>query len=311
MKDDNAPTAPRPDAAAGAGLPAFEPPVQDALRALLRPLARLAVAHGLPYARLEELLKGALVEAAREAHPGVAPERSVSRISTTLGLNRREVTRLTRAAQAAPAPLRPAPATELFTRWRTDPALRGSDGQPLALPRLGAAPSFEALAQSLTQDVHPRSLLDELCRLGLARLDEAADRVELLDPTFVPRGDRARMLGFLADNVGDHAAAAVDNVLGDGRRHFEQAVFADELSSEAMPPLREAVAAYWQQLMKGIVPQLETLIAADRAAGRPQDRRVRIGLYTYEDRMVGAATPADSPSPLAAAASPRRRPRRG
>lgn len=292
-----------PDAAA-------PPPVLHALRALLRPLARLAVAKGLPYAQLDELLKEALVEAAREAHPDTAPQRSVSRISTTLGLNRREVTRLTRSAGTTTPALRPTPATELFTRWRTDPALRGADGEPLALPRLGAAPSFEALAQSLTQDVHPRSLLDELCRLGLARLDEANDRVTLLDPAFVPRGDGARMLGFLADNVGDHAAAAVENVLGDGRRHFEQAVFADELSTASLPALREAVASQWKRLMADLVPRLETLIAADREAARPQDRRVRIGLYTYEDAMSGVTPAEPARSPLAAAAQPRRRPRR-
>ena len=54
-----------------------------------------------------------------------------------------------------------------------------------ALPRQGAAPSFESLAQEITRDVHPRSLLDELCRLGLATWDEAGDTVALSREAFV------------------------------------------------------------------------------------------------------------------------------
>ena len=73
----------------------------DALRALLGPMARLAVARGLPCAALEEALRRAVVDAAAQAHPDVAPSRSVSRIATATGLNRREVTRLVQASADA------------------------------------------------------------------------------------------------------------------------------------------------------------------------------------------------------------------
>lgn len=297
----------------------FEQSLLKALHALFGPLARLAVAKGLPYASVEGVLKSAMVDAARAAHPGLPAQRSVSRISTTLGLNRREVTRLLRVAEsdsepeadrpAVMPPRRPARATELFTRWRTDPALRDAAGRPRPLPRLGPAPSFEALAHSLTQDVHPRSLLDELCRLGLARFNEDSDRVELSDDAFVPRGDVARMLGFLADNVGDHCAAAVSNVLGGGRQHLEQAVFADELSVESLGQLREAITAQWQQLLGAMVPLLERLIEADRLTGRTADRRVRIGLFTYTEPMPGSAAAGQEADEATAPPSPRRRSR--
>src|SRR5438132_246446 len=81
---------------------------------------------------------------------------------------------------------------------------------------LARAPSFESLAHSITRDVHPRTLLEELTRLGLARVDDRDGRVHLLHTAFVPRADRDRMLAFLGANVGDHLAAAVDNVQADG-----------------------------------------------------------------------------------------------
>ncbi len=255
-----------------------------ACRRLMAPLARLAVARGLPCAEVEELTRAAFVQAAREAHPGVPPHRAVSRISAATGLNRREVTRLVQAT-APEAPKRRSPATEAFTRWLSEPQYRVNGDPPRALPRQGAAPSFESLAQSVTRDVHPRSLLEELCRLGLARIDEDTDTVVLVRDTFVPQGDERRLFGFLGANVGDHLCAAVANVLsGDGPRHLEQALFAEEISEHALDQIRPLVTAQWQALVRNLAPQVQQLIEEDRAANRSQDRRLRVGLYTYTQK---------------------------
>jgi hypothetical protein len=262
----------------------------QAVDALLAPLARLAVAKGLPCAVVEGMLRQAFVTAARDAHPSLPPHRAVSRIATATGLNRREVTRLTLAVDA-PVRRRPVSA-EVFARWASDPQYRDAGGRPRKLPRQGKAPSFETLAQSVTRDVHPRSLLDELIRLGLAATDPAHDTVELMQDAFVPRGDTERMLGFVGHNVGDHLGAAVANVLGDGRQHFEQAVFADELSAQSVESMRESIAAQWRAIQATLVPQLEKLIDADRNAGRLQDQRLRVGLFSYSERMSQPANPA-------------------
>jgi len=264
---------------------------QDALLAalslLLTPMARLAIARGLPYAAVDDLLRGAFVKAARDAHPGLPPHRMVSRISTATGLNRREVTRLVGAGGLAASPRR-WPAGEVFTRWLSDPSYGQTRRKTRRLPRQGPAPSFEALAQSVTRDVHPRSLLDELCRLGLARWDDSTDMVELQSDALVPKGDTARMFAFLGENVGDHLSAAVANVTADRPAHLEQAVYADDMSAESVASVRELVGERWQALLGEFVPVLEQLIADDKAAGRLQDRRVRIGLFTYSDTVAAA-----------------------
>ena len=224
-------------------------------RAVLRPLARLAVASGLSYARIDEVLRQVLVEAASAAHSTLPPHRRVSRISTTLGLNRREVTRLTRV-ESAQALAPPSHATRLFLKWQSDVRFRNPTGKLKRLPRHGTGRTFEKLAQEITRDVHPRSLLDELCRLG-----------------------------FLGANVGDHLEAAVSNVLGEGREHFEQAIFADELSGESVRAFRDTIRRQWQALRTATVPALETLIEVDRAVGRAQDQRIRIGLFSWTEPM--------------------------
>jgi hypothetical protein len=275
------------------GLTPEQAALLDALRRLLEPIAGLAVAKGLPYATVESIVKGAVVAAAHAAHPGLPEHRRVSRISASTGINRREVTRLTQA-KAAPRAAPRSLATEVFVRWRSSPQYRSRNGRSLVLPRQGPAPSFETLAQSVTRDKHPRSLLEELVRLQLVTIDSKANTVSLAREAFVPRGDTARMLGFLGANVGDHVSAAVANVLGDGTQHFEQAIFADELSEHSLEAVRKLVSAQWQVLLKATVPALEKLIEADRAKGRKPDQRLRIGLYTYTEAMArgdAGATP--------------------
>jgi Family of unknown function (DUF6502) len=268
------------------------------MRQVVEPLAALAIARGVPYAALDEQLKSAFVEAARTAHPGLPAHRMVSRISTTTGINRREVTRLTQS-RSEPVPMRRSPAARVLTTWLTDPAFKSRGGRVRALPRQGPAPSFEALAQSITRDVHPRSLLDELCRLGIARLD--GESVRLVHDSYVPSGDAERMLRLLGHNVGDHLRAAVTNVLTDPTPHLEQAIFTDELSEASLDEFRQLVRTQWTALLDAAVPALQRMIDADRAAGRPADQRVRLGLYSYHEPVGAPRTEA------AAAALPPRK----
>jgi hypothetical protein len=277
--------------------PGPDPALLDAVRALLEPLATLAVARGLSYASVDELLRTAFVDAAHAAHPGLPEHRRVSRISVATGINRREVSRLTQRAPRAAATTRSVP-SEVFARWTTMPEYLDGRGRPRVLPRVGHAPSFEALAQSITRDMHPRSLLEELLRLDMVVHDTAADTVAPVRNAFVPSADRARMDGFLGANVGDHLRAAVANVLGDGRVHFEQALFADGIGAASVALLRERIAAHWRALTAELVPQLERLVAADADLPDAERRRVRVGLYSF----TAAAPETAAPAPAAAAA---------
>ena len=176
-------------------------------------------------------------------------------------------------------------------------SLHDAKGRPFALPRTGPAPSFEALARSVTKDVHPRSLLDELRRLGLVAVE--GDTVTLLRDRVVAGGDTERADRFLGNNVGDHLRAGVDNVLGATPPHVEQAVFADELSDESMTAFRDLARARWQATLAAAVPALQALVDADAAAGRVRNRRVRLGLYAFDEAMKSHDS---RPAPAAPAA---------
>lgn len=252
------------------------------LNRLLVPLARLCLANGITFAAVEDVLKRAFVHETIALQPNAPMHGTVSRVSTATGINRREVTRLI-TIKAPERQTKPPIASEIFARWTANTAWRDHEGAPLILNRQGPAPSFEALAQSITRDIHPRSMLDELIRLGLVHHDEDLDHVSLTRSDFVPKGDSQQMLGFLGDNVGDHLDAAVANVIGDGNSHLEQAVFADELSAESIEALRPLIMAQWQILREAMVPVITSFIEADRLNGRKQDQRVRIGLFSFAE----------------------------
>lgn len=275
MSDHAPPSTDAPDAA-----------LLAALARVLAPLARLAVARGLPHAVIDDMLRGAFVASAHAAHPGLPPHRRVSRVAAATGINRREVSRLLQAAEArrdAPPPPR-TPAAMVFAHWRNDPVWRTKDGKPRVLPRTGPALSFEALAHEVTRDVHPRALLEELLRLKLATLDAARDRVALVALDFIPRGDAVRMAQWMGANVGDHLGAAVANLIDNEPLHPEQAIAAEGLSEASVRRVRPLLHKHWQALTEELVPLLERLIEQD--AARPagsNTHRVRIGLYGFDD----------------------------
>lgn len=261
---------------------------------LLEPLARLCVGKGVAIQAVDERMRLAFVRAARAICERDAPEhpkdRLTSRLSTMTGLTRREVSRLEAQAPARRNASR-SRVSEVFARWLADPGCRDADGRPAVIPRQGPHPSFESLAFSVTRDVHPRSLLEEMIRQDAVIVDDARDMVELRHDAFVPRGQTVRMLAFLGDNVGDHLEAAVTNVLGAGNEHFEQALFADELSTQAIGQAQQLVSGQWRYLMTTIAPALQDLMDEDRVSGRPQDQCLRLGLYSLTRPMPAAGTP--------------------
>ena len=266
------------------GLQAEQQALLAVLEQLLSPLARLCLAKGIPIQAAEEVMRRAYVQAATEDCEGLNSSRLTSRISTMTSLTRREVARL----QSEDAPVRPQTrtvATDVLTFWTSQSEYVNKKGMPIRLPRTGEAPSFEALAAYVTKDVHPKSILADMVRLGLVTHNEKNDTVAVVDAIFVPKSDWPQMVGFIGTNVGDHLQASVENVLLGGSKHFEQALLADELSQESLEAAKSMITAQWRELLTQLGPQLQALMEQDKALGREKNQQLRIGLYSYMSAM--------------------------
>ncbi|MFO1298958.1 MAG: DUF6502 family protein [Burkholderiaceae bacterium] len=271
--------------------------------AVLVPLARLLVARGLKFGQVEELGSSRLScrQAARTRAQRTRHQREPDQYRST-GIHRKDVMARLLESPSDPAVHGRSFAAEVFTRWVSDPYYRLRQAARAAAQRAsGGERSFESLACSVSTDVHPKTLLDELRRLGIVELDEQAQTVRIAAGSFVPSKDSARMFALLGGNVGDHLQAAVSNVIGDRAPLLEQAVFADELSDESVQLAHEIARETWHATLQALAPMLEKRIAADRAAKRRADRRLRVGMYFYSDRQA---------TPDATAAKPPRKARK-
>src|SRR5262249_36617378 len=96
-------------------------------------------------------------------------------------------------------------------------------------------------------------------------------------------------------------------VMNDGSVHFEQAVFAEELSRESLAAVRSVVRAQWKALIDTTVPLLERMIEDDRKADRVRDQRLRIGVYAFNDTIDGARPMGEAPAKAAKRARSQRK----
>ena len=142
--------------------------LSDAARSILRPLVRVLLRNGIPYAAFADTVRRVYVEVAEREFTLPGRKQTVSRISTVTGLTRKEVARIQSMEAAAPA----TPA-ERFNRparviggWVRDRRYHGKRGQPADLPIDGETGSFSALVREFSGDIPPRAIADELARVG-------------------------------------------------------------------------------------------------------------------------------------------------
>ncbi|MBY4597743.1 DUF6502 family protein [Ottowia caeni] len=261
---------------------------QSALVRILRPAIRLALAMGLKHAHLEEILRDLLLDEAKHLWRSQGVNQpNLSQLAVTTGLNRKDVTARVRQTHDALPTTEASATAKAYTAWlqlvSDEPAFRRL---PIADP--GDGPSFELMARLATRgNVHHKTLLEELLRLGLVALpeDSAGGAVELVGSGFVPSGSLRDMLAFTGDNVRDHLLAAVGNTLGDQPRMLERAVYASGLSIKECERIHHLMREKWDRLHFSLVREMSEAHAKAQGQGTA---RMRVGVYVYhEDQATG------------------------
>ncbi len=252
----------------------------QALARVLRPLVRAAIAAGVTFPVLADLLRGLYIDVASHDLATDQRARSDSRISLLTGIHRKELRRQRAEPHGAREPAIVTLTSRLIGRWLGDPAYHDPAGTPLALPRTGPAPSFEALVTAVTTDVHPRSILDDWVAGGLATLD-AAGAVTLAARAFLPAEASAAKLHYFARNLHDHAAAAVANIGAAAPPFLDRSVHYDGLSPAAADALELAARAAAERTLLD-VNRLALRLSDEDAPGAAR-RRVNLGLYVYAE----------------------------
>jgi hypothetical protein len=272
---------------------------------VMEPLARWLLRSGVSYPAFADMLKPVFLEAARGELERSGTSATQSALSMLSGLHRKDVRAFETSPRLAHASPRPSLPSQVFTRWLSDPRYRGAKGKPRVLPRMGAGRTFETLCRELSSDVHPRTVLDELVRLGLAGID--GENVVALANSFLPATQLSEVTALVSANVADHIAAAVSNITTTAPKSLEQSIFADGLTPGSVAQLQQTAREVWAKAFESVVVQARQHVDRDADAGG--DMRMRFGVYFYSEPAGDAGLP-DTPPPPKTSAKPRRaRPR--
>ena len=270
----------------------------DRVLRVLQPLVRLLLRNGVTYTVFAAALKRVFLAAAQQELAGRQMAATDSAVSLLSGLHRRDVRNLTQAetraeTQAETAP--PAPsapparlglAAQVVARWMNDAEFqdtKDAQGGTRALPKSGELASFDSLVARVSRDVRPKAVLDELLRLGVVQ--DTPDGVVLEGSGFAPRQGFEEMSWLMAQNLQDHAAAAVANLHGEGN-FLEQAVFVDALTAESAARLQQVAVLAWKAAFKTVMQEAQQRFDGDAAAAPPAARhhRARFGVYFYSEQ---------------------------
>jgi hypothetical protein len=270
-----------------------------AARRLMRPLVRLMMRSGLTFPVFADTLRRLYVEIA--ANDVLTDPRSCtdSRISVLTGVHRKEIRRL----RGMPGDTGDAPdivtlASQIVARWVGTAAFIDAEGRPRPLTRTknetaGATPSFDELVASVTTDIRPRTVLDDLLGHGVIFTD-AEDCVQLNAEAFIPRPGEEEQLFYFARNLHDHIAAAAENIGATGKPPFlDRSVHYDQLTPVQAQTLREYARAAAMRLLLDVNRLAQELTETAPEPDPEQLQRINLGIYLFDEH-----------EPLAAAGKP-------
>ncbi|MEO8605251.1 MAG: DUF6502 family protein [bacterium] len=270
------------DAAAG-----IKSALLGAARAILRPLVRQLIAHGVTYPAFSRLVKEVYIEVGTRHFTLAFKKQTDSRVALITGITRKEIGQLRRGqapdAGAAIAAAHTLPA-RVVSRWLAGPPYTDAAGAAYELPyESERSASFVELASELGGDIPPRAVLDELLRVGAATLTPRGN-VRLAAPAYVPAGDAAAQLALLGPDAADLIAAALHNLEHHGDAAFiQRSVRYDHVGAEALPAVRARLRALGGDFTQS-ANQVLSAVDRDRTPDAPGGRRHRAvaGVYYFE-----------------------------
>jgi hypothetical protein len=174
----------------------------------------------------------------------------------------------------------------LIAQWLGTPDLLDKDGEPKAIPRNPHPDykiSFISLAETLTNDINPRALMDDCVSRGIIKLSEDG-MVHLIVESLIPADDLDEKAHFFGQNIHDHISAAEHNLYGGEPPFLDRFVWHEGLSEEDVKAIAAAARKAAMHALKQINNQaIQHKEKHYNEADRPEFR-VHFGTFFYSSR---------------------------
>ena len=258
-----------------------------AYQVLLGPLVRILLRQGISYAEFAEVAKSVYVEVALKDFKVAGRKATRTRVAVMTGLTRKEVKRVIDGAlkdQYEPN-AKFSRLGRVLVGWHTDTDFTGPYGLPLELQyetSQTGEPSFSELVKRHSGDMSPRSILDELIRVGAVReTDVGWYRVLRRDYITDATGrDTFERTGFIVRNfINTVDFNMTKSAPGKGR--FERHVFpADGIRTQDFEKFDEYLRDRCQSLLEELDNWLTNLPVPDESKG-DEVIHTGVGIYHY------------------------------
>ena len=258
-----------------------------AFRVLMGPLVRILLRQGISYAEFSEVAKAVYVEVALKDFKVSGRKATRTRIAVMTGLTRKEVKRVIDEAVKERFELKTSfnRLGRVLVGWHTDANFTGPYGMPLELQYETGnpnEPTFSVLVRRHSGDMSPRSILDELVRVGAIRETEVG-WFRVMRREYIPEAQGAHTFERTGVVVRNFVNTVEFNMtkLAPGKGRFERHVTADDgIRREDLPKFDHYLRERCQVLLEEIDNWLAGLPKPDPKKG-DDVIHTGIGIYHY------------------------------
>ena len=261
--------------------------VSNALELCLRPIARLCIHFGIDLRSLTEMMKVAFVTVAKEEFKVQGKSQTDSRIVLLTGVHRKDVKRILGRAPNKASSRQQGLLANLIAQWLGTPELIDEAGQTKPIPRNPQPDykhSFISLAGALTNDIHPRALLDECLHRGIIRID-IDDMVHLVEESLIPANNLDEKAHFFSQTIHDHISAAEHNLNGNQPAFLDRFVWHEGLTEADVQTIAAAAEKAAMNALKTVNNKAIDLKQKNLDSGVACDRRMHFGTFYYSTRI--------------------------
>lgn len=260
-------------------------------------MVHLCIHFGVDYRQLTEILKGIFVSVCDEHYAIPGKPQTDSRISLLTGVHRKDVKRLRGSVQ--PGQVLAAShsiAANVISYWLGKAEFLSPDKEPRPLPRTpvaGQTGSFEELVGSLTLDIRPAVVLEELVRAGVVSVDHE-DVVHLDVAALIPDKSIDDKAYFLSQTIHDHIAAAGHNLAGGRPPFLDRFVWHGELTEDQAARIARTAEKAAMRALKTVNEEAVAIKAAELKDPAERRQRIHFGTFFFNAEKLDAPSRTDT-----------------
>jgi len=254
---------------------------------IMRPLIRILLRNGISHSAFVDISKRVYVDVAEKEFGLFGKKQTASRISTITGLTRKDVAQIKKMDnETQELELEHYNrASRVISGWITDVEFLNDDEKPSNLPIEGKTGSFTELVKRYSGDITPRTIADELTRVGAIKI-LSNGYLQLLSNAYIPDNDAIEKLTILGTDVPDLINTIDHNLSPElETRYFQRKVCYENIPEDLVLELQGSLNKQAQTCLESMNKTLaNTAIQAKSSKKHKQGHhRIGVGIYYFEE----------------------------